>query len=102
MLIGCEENAACFMAVDDATCLFVSLFQAVNGVGKGEAEEQKVNTASNPSTDLGIILGVSIGGGVILILLIATGITVYNMKNKKKTLKPPIMPDAIDSGNDGM
>lgn len=83
------------------------LFQAVNGAGKGEAEETKVQTGNNnnnkdpQNSDLGLILGVSIGGGVLLILLLVGGVIVYKKKNNRKPPRSASLTLGVISSDNG-
>ncbi|XP_045102734.1 phosphatidylinositol phosphatase PTPRQ-like isoform X3 [Portunus trituberculatus] len=81
---------------------YVVSVMAVNGAGEGEPSTMDVITAYVPKeTPLGLILGVSIGGGVVLILLAVGGFVFYKKTHQIKQPRPaPFMPDIIDSDND--
>ncbi|KAK8389666.1 hypothetical protein O3P69_008982 [Scylla paramamosain] len=81
---------------------YVVSVMAVNGAGRGKPSNTNVKTAYVPKeTPLGLILGLSIGGGVLLILLAIGGFVVYWKKHQTKPPRPaPFMPNVIDSDND--
>lgn len=81
---------------------FSSHLKAVNGAGIGTFATTKVKTLYVPKeTPLGLILGVSIGGGVLLILLAIGGFVVYKKRHQTKTPRSaPFMPSVVDADDD--
>ena len=77
----------------------------MNGAGEGEPFNLSVTTDSSasspPESYLGLILGVSIGGGIVLILLAVGGVVIYNKKhNTGSPISDGFTLDVIDSAND--
>lgn len=82
------------------------LFQAINGAGDGEAEKINVITAnigdhdSSPS-NTGLIIGLSVGGGILLILLMVGGFILYRKKGSSKHLESAsYTPEVADADSD--
>ncbi|XP_050704210.1 receptor-type tyrosine-protein phosphatase F-like isoform X1 [Eriocheir sinensis] len=83
---------------------YVVYVMALNGAGEGEAEKINATTAyvrpqSSPNT--GLIIGLSVGGGILLILILVGGFILYRKKGSSKPPRSaPYMPEVADADSD--